>query len=196
MKKRLATLAIVGTMAVAAMATATVFASLENNQTTVGYTAGGTHIDNINAVVVVPKDTMFDSLGGHIDLFDVTALVYSATANSNQGGYVAVDSSNQLPKQIDVEVTSQNDWSLKAGQSSLTYKYYKGSYTASQEEANEISGNTLNGQVGSMSGSNGSIQGNLVMDANQTVSDNDYGKVFTDVLTYSFTADGVAYPGN
>lgn len=196
MKRRFTTLAIAGAMAVTAMAPATVFASPANNQTTVGYTAGGTHIENINAVVIVPKDTMFDSIGGHIDLFDVTAMVYDATANSNAGGYVDVDAAHQLSSEISVSVASDNSWNLTAGSSKLTYKYYKGSYSASQSADNEISGNVLNGAVGSMSGENGSLQGNLVMDAGQSVSDADYGKVFTDVLTYTFTSDSVAYPGN
>lgn len=196
MKRRFTTLAIAGAMAVTAMAPATVFASPANNQTTVGYTAGGTHIENINAVVIVPKDTMFDSIGGHIDLFDVTAMVYDATANNNAGGYVDVDADSQLPSEIEVSVESTNSWNLKSGNSSLTYKYYTGHYSAGQNEATEVSGSTLNGVVGTMSGENGSLQGNLVMDAGQTVSDADYGKVFTDVLTYTFTSEGEDYPIN
>lgn len=189
MKRRIATLTIVGAMAVAAMAPATVFAAPNNNQTTVGYTAGGTWIEDGNAVVIVPKDTMFQELGGTIENFNVTSMVWDTTTDS----YVNVDSTHTLAKAIKVRVSSANTWELhdtaSAGQSATTlaYDYFK------TEDDTQISNAQSNNEVGELSGSTGSIGGYLTMESTAAITSADYGKTFTDVLTYQFSTDSTNY---
>lgn len=189
MKRRIATLAIVGAMAVAAMAPATVFASPNNNQTTVGYVPGGTAIDDIDALVIVPKDTMFASNGGTIAKFDVKAQVFDAT-NSK---YIDITAANQLKKAITVDVASKNGGKLKAADSTTeaTYTYYKDNNPSdgTTDEITFTAGDTyVNIGTIAVTTTDGLLKGGLIMgEANFT--DADYGKTFSDVLTYQFSTD-------
>lgn len=194
MKRRIATLAIVGAMAVAAVAPATVFASPANNETTVGYVPGGTSIDELSAIVVVPKDAAFDKLGGTIDNFDVKALV----ANG-EGNYVQVSTTNRLSKNIDVKVTSKNKGVLKNGveESGLTYTYKTGTdYSTDVTLAsNDAAVGTFDADA--QGGDIGVIKGQLKLTDTATIDDADFGQSFTDVLTYKFSVeDGDTYPTN
>ena len=192
MKRRMATLAIVGAMAVAAMAPATVFAADKNNQTTVGYTAGGTPITELDAVVLVPKNTMFDSIGQNKQGFNVTAKIYDAETSQ----YVDVSGTNKLEKNIDVSVLSAGKGLLKTTGSSatLTYSYYKGTDSTEEIDLTQASAQSVGTFVAA--DGNGTIVGNLTLDADQTVAEADYGKVFTDQLTYTFAVGDKTYPSN
>lgn len=196
MKRRIATLAIVGAMAVAAVAPATVFASPANNQTTVGYVPGGTSIGELDAVVVVPKDTVFDKLGQEIEGFDVEALKLDST-----GAYTAVSSNNALDKDITVKVASANKGVLKKASAqstdpSLAYDYFVG---ASLSQKLDLDGDpSTEVEVGIFDADtyNSSIEGKLKLTDTAELTDEDFGKPFTDVLTYTFYVDGVKHPAN
>ena len=185
----MATLAIVGAMAVAAMAPATVFASPADNQTTVGYVPGGTPITDINAIVVVPKDTMFKTNGGTIENFNVEAKVLNADGTK----YIPVDSSNHIEKDITVKVQSKNKGKLVAADSTADVSYTYTNVTNSSTSVTLTGADPVELDVIEATSDSGIIEGKLTMNK-ATFTEADHGQAFVDTLTYTFSTNEGTYP--
>lgn len=174
MKKRLATLAIVGAMAVAAMAPATVFAAPSQHRTTVQYVNGAVVPDGSNGTyyVLVPSNITF------------TDTTKSAAQNlelrSTAGGTTLTDLPSNLA--ISVNVQSKNGALLttSGGYTSLKYTVdYGGGKTLNQD-----TGANTDLDLGQLTINAPKINGTATLTDGQTVS-SPKGTIYQDTLTYT-----------
>lgn len=180
MKKRMATLAIVGAMAVTAMAPATVFAATPaTSNSNVYYEKGtGSPDEQGRYVISFPADIVFDDNGD---------------ANANQEVELKKITTDNLPPTLSVAiaVSSGNGMKLKdSGSTEIGYSItYSGTNVTSD---NVISGTTTAGTAGTpqtianLKTDGDAIVGVAEMETS-TLASIQRGVEFRDVLTYTAT---------
>lgn len=173
MKRRMVTLAIVGAMAVAAMAPATVFASGTpingEGQTAISYTVGGEPVtDDGSVVVMIPAAVELQQSG--TKALDLTLKVRTDT------GYVNASTGNPSGVNVAVTVHSTNGFKVIGQDTSTeaTYEYKVGSNTLS---------NTSN-SVGTLNDTTPELAGTVGFVNNVAPTTND---VYDDLLTFTLT---------
>lgn len=173
MKRKLATMAIVGAMAVTAVAPATVFAAPSEHQTTVQYVNGAVVPDGSNGTyyVLIPSDITFTDT--------TTTGTQNLELRSTAGGTTLTDLPSDLA--ISVDVKSANNASLTAsGYSGLSYSV---EYTGSKTLDDSVGANT-DLDLGQLTIAKPKIDGTATLGAGQTVS-SPKGTVYKDTLTYT-----------
>nr|WP_294494131.1 hypothetical protein [uncultured Mediterraneibacter sp.] len=182
MKRRMATLAIVGAMAVAAMAPATVFAAQKvESQTHVYYEKGADSPDPYGRYAIsFPANIVFNDQGDTNSEQDVTL---------KQVGTEALPA--DLSVQIDV--ASQNGMLLKNASDVNTTLDYEITYSGDKVSAQpKIDKTTTAGTAGSaqtiatFTAADDTISGTPVM-TTTNVKNVKQGVAYTDILTYSAT---------
>ena len=168
MKKRLATLAILGAMTVSAVAPMSVFAA--DHQTNVKYVNGAVTPGGGDAgyYVTIPSDIVFTD--------DVTTATQKLALKSAALGDTLTDLSKTLS--VSVKVQSANNAELQAsGYDSMGYSVLYDSNQTLEADSGEVT-------LDSLSVSNPSIDGTATLDGGQTPVDAPKGTVFSDTLTY------------
>lgn len=191
MKKRMVTLAIVGAMAVAAMAPATVFArevdTSANSQTAVSYNANGSQVTTDGQVVaIIPKAVALDGSGG------TTALNVSLQVATSSGTYTIPDATtNPIGAVIDMSVSSANDFEVVSSGSATgyAYTYTSGSYN-SATAPDAVVATFTDGTGGS--GANYTADGTVKFTGTGASGIPTSG-TWSDTLTFTF-ADGAGAP--
>lgn len=193
-KKGIATLALAGALAVSMVP-----AFAANNQTTVGYTAGGNASTDGRVMVTIPMDVTFTEEGdtGKVTGFDVKAMVWDATtatwATPGTGDLL-------LKTPITVGVTSTEGFRLaNAGAQGVGEYSYAVDNTGDTNAdltltaTNNITEDKKEKALGTLKDADGqggaavyTLAGTVTMTKTPSVGQLEKPEYFSDTLTYSF----------
>lgn len=178
MKKRMATLAIVGAMAVTAMAPATVFAATPvTSNSNVYYEKGtGSPDEQGRYVISFPADIVFDDNGD---------------ANATQEVALKKITTDELPTtlSVQIDVATANGMKLKNNNTTINYSLvFSGNGVTGTNELNTTTAGTENAKltVANLTPTDNTIAGTAVMETSSLASIQ-RGVEFKDVLTYTAT---------